>query len=238
MKRNNKFYAAKKIRKVIEDSSWNYNLYYNIEQTDEYYHNGWFVTYVLREDVARRKDADNLKKLISLYFKDLVISSADHVRLIRKGIYSYKSKDGKTLHSLLPYPKWEFGWGYWRNRITAEISIPEELKKYFTLCIHKGKHTCRPMLKVPNYYFKVRIVKRYSNTIRSIDPIKQSEFYRNRNTNINNHYFHSVGITEARSNYRYHSSWDRAYMKKRRKKEKRQAKEFCSNLILKTNTKS
>ena len=69
------------------------------------FQSGWIVSIRLRDDIARRKDAEDILKIIELgYKKEYTTNSEKDVKIIRSGktSYTYTLNKKKTFRSLVP----------------------------------------------------------------------------------------------------------------------------------------
>lgn len=123
---------------------------------DKPYFKYWKVIPKLREDVARRKDASLLLKVIKLGYKTYVIYKVNKVVTIREGKYDYyeriydwkKKKYEMVERSFLRF-----------NRLSVEEfeKIEPKLKKHFFKVKRKGKEVYQ--CNLPKYFVKLKVRK-------------------------------------------------------------------------------
>jgi len=122
----------------------------------EPYQKGWLITIKLRDDIANRKDANDILKAIEIgYYKERFTNSIEEVKAVRAGKKSYSKivKKKRIAIELVPSIKYI-------NEKTY-IELPDKIRKYFYLDVFNESYKKYGyklyQIKIPYYYITLKV---------------------------------------------------------------------------------
>jgi len=122
----------------------------------EPYQKGWLITIKLRDDIANRKDANDILKAIEIgYYKERFTNSVDEVKSVRAGKKSYSKivKKKRITTELVP------SFRYINEK--KYIELPDNIRKYFYLDVFNESYKKYGhklyQIKIPYYYITLRV---------------------------------------------------------------------------------
>lgn len=124
-----------------------------LQELKEPFQKGWEVTIRLRQDAARRSDADTMLEAIEIgYYKTSYISSLSHLKMLRAGEKGYWVNLGrqKLWRSFSPQTK--------RLKTKEYEILPERLQKFF--CKHDDTSIVYGQIYT-NIYYEVCLPEHY-----------------------------------------------------------------------------
>lgn len=124
-----------------------------LQELKEPFQQGWEVTIRLRDDIARRKDADKILEAIKIgYRPNTHLSKLSHLKKLRAGEKGYWDRLGKDRCWITFYPS------LIQLKVKEYEALPESLQKYFVKHVdsvtHYGQVYTSTYYKIslPDYY--------------------------------------------------------------------------------------
>jgi hypothetical protein len=165
MKRNKKAEKHKEFLRLQEElyANWEAQKKLGYKPLEKPIHHGYNGSWTLREDIARRQDADEFWALIehfgvSVWCRDESFARWSYDQKKKVDIKpSFKEIDENAYNQLLPWCKKHFSYKYGGDKI------------------HWGGVTKYYRVNVPEHYFKLKIEKHYKTHYKVIDELLKQE---------------------------------------------------------------
>jgi hypothetical protein len=161
------------------DKLWEKKLKKETVKIDTPIHYGWRVYPKLRDDVAKRPEANILLDLLSMGYNLKILKNPKHVSLVRKKIYTVY-RNNKNVVSLIPY-KIPFSEKEYND-------LDDKYKKYFYK-YYPTNGRIYYELDLPEWYYYFTTKSLYTDKVYLLDSKLQSDITKLDNKLFQNNYW-------------------------------------------------
>ena len=143
-----------------------------LKELKEPFQKGWIIFYKLRDDIARRKDADKIWTKLSLAYRESkATKSLKHVKMVRQGIKGYyEIRDGKRVYITLGPDK-----KYFTER--EYQAFDEHVKAWFYYDITESWYygSKKYRVDIPDHWLVMKVRANMMTHVQEIDGDLESE---------------------------------------------------------------